>query len=129
MAQPVTLTHEGALVSAPASSPSSLLDRLITSFEFTYQVARTGHPTIIGATDMAPFVIGFEGMTAVRVFGLRVNSGDLKVLVTSASGTDQALNVGGQGVLLWSSPYSGDQLTAIKMVGTADVDYLIAGDL
>lgn len=129
MAIPVTLNHQGALVSAPASAPSSLLERLTTSFEATYQVSRTGHPTIVNATSMAPFVVALEGIAKVRVLGVKVNSGDIQLLLSSAAGTDQALNVGGLGIFLWYSPYSGDEITSIKMVGTGDVDFLLAGDL
>lgn len=129
MAIPVTLCHQGALVSAPASAPSSLLERLTTNFEATYQASRSGHPTVVNATSMAPFVIALEGIAKVRVFGLRVNSGDMTVVFSSSVGTDQQINVGGLGIFLWYSPYSGDELTAIKLLGTGDADFLIAGDL
>lgn len=129
MATPVTVSHTGALRASPAASPSTLMEVLLTSFEATYQGSKSSHPTVNGATDLAPFVVGLDGVVKVRVFAIRVNSGSLKVKVTSAVGTDQAINVGSNGLLLWHSPYISDELTAIKLVGTADCDIVLAGDL
>lgn len=129
MATPVTVSHSGALRASPAASPSTLMEIVQTSFEATYQGSKSSHPTISGATDGSPFVVGLDGVAKVRVFALRVNSGSLKVKVTSAVGTDQAINVGSNGLMLWHSPYVGDEVTAIKLVGTGDCDIVLAGDL
>lgn len=49
------------------------------------------------------------------------------MLLTSAVGTDQALKV--SDLFLWHSPNPGDELTAIKLVGTGDCEYFLAGDV
>lgn len=131
MAQPATITHTGVVNGSPASTPGgpspSLGEILNTSTTVTYQASKSGRPSIIGATDGAPFVLSFETMTKVRFFAMRVRGGTIKLKVTSVLGTDQVIGV--SDLLLWSSQFPDDAWTAIKMVGTADVEYLMAGDL
>lgn len=85
--------------------------------------------TSIASTDLSPFVLHSSVVPSARIFALRVISGTVKVKLTSASGIDQALQVSGpEGFMMWASATAGDELTTIKLIGTADVEYLVAGD-
>lgn len=84
--------------------------------------------SIVGATDLLPYIVSLGSIVKVRFIGLRViNGSSIKLLRTSPAGTDQAIKV--SSMELWHSPNSGDEVTAIKLVGTADIELLIAGDV
>jgi len=132
MGQPCIVAHTGALNGSPSSGPlsgPSLVELLNTSFTETYNARGSGAPTVVGATDMAPFVLDLANftITKVRMFALKVNAGTIVVKVTSAKGTDQAVPV--SKLWLWDAPFAGDEITAIKFVGTADLEFVIAGDV
>lgn len=100
---------------------------LSTTFSNTYQSAKAASPSVVGATDIAPYVVGLDSITKVRMFALKVVSGaSIKVKLTSVAGALQSLYV--SSLLLWNSPNSGDEITVIQLVGTADVELVIAGD-
>lgn len=103
------------------------MELLNTSFTGTYGSSKSARPTINGATDGAPFILPFETITKVRVIVMRVRGGTIRLKLTSAAGTDQVIPV--SELLVWTSPNAGDEVTAIKIVGTADVEYILAGDV
>ena len=130
MAQSVTIWHSGAVTGQPTPVPGgpSLSDMLNTSFNGTYAASKATRLSVVGATDLVPFAVAFDSITKARFVGLRViNGSSIKMLLTSPSGTDQALKV--SSLVLWHSPNSGDEITAINLVGTADIELLIAGDV
>ncbi len=80
----------------------------------------------MNATDQDPFVIPFEGIDKVRLLVLRT-SVPVKLLVTTTDGgADQAIPVSDLFVL--HNPASGGEMTQLKVVGRANLSYLIAGD-
>ena len=130
MAQSVTIWHSGAVTGQPLAVPGgpSLSDMMNTSFSNTYSASQASRLSVVGATDLSPFVVAFGSVTKARFLGIRViNGSSIKALLTSPSGTDQALKT--SSLLLWNSPNSGDEITAINLVGTADIELLIAGDV
>ena len=131
MAQAGTIWHSGAVTRQPVSAfpgGPSLSYMLNTSFQGTYGATKGSSLSIVGATDLLPFIVSLDSIVKARFLGIRVLNGpSIKVLLTSPSGTDQALKV--SSLLLWHSPNSGDEITAIKLVGTADIEILIAGDV
>lgn len=130
MASPSLVTHTGAVNGSPAQSSAqspSLTELLNTSFQGTFGSSKGARPTINGATDLVPFVVAFETITKVRMIFMRVRGGTLTVKLTSAKGADQAFPV--SDTFVWYSPNAGDEVTAIKLVGTADLEYIICGDV
>ena len=130
MAQAVTIWHSGAVSGQPIAVPGgpSLADTLNTSFQGTYSASKSSRLSVVAATDIAPYTVTLDSVSKARFLGLRViNGASIKVLLTSPSGTDQTIKV--SSLLLWHSPNSGDEITAIKLVGTADIEILIAGDV
>lgn len=129
MAIPAIVSHTGYLNGSPAQgsvgSPS-LIELLNTSFSGTYGSSKSARPNVINATDLVPYAIPFETITKVRVFALKVRSGSITVKMTSSAGVNQALNI--SDILLMHLPNAGSELTAINLVGTADLEYSIAGD-
>jgi len=130
MSFPASFQHTGSLNGSPSNSGSavpSLQEILCTTFQATYSGRKSGAPTIVGATDGAPFVLNFETLTKVRLFGVRISGGSLKIKMTSAGGTLQSVMC--SDLFLLHSPNTGDEITAINLVGTANIEYLIAGDV
>ncbi len=128
MAQAVTIWHNGAVSGQPAIVPNgpSLSDNLNTSFSATYSASKSSRLSVVGATDIAPYVVALDTITKVRFLALRVLNGpSIKLKLTSPAGADQAQS---GTFFLWHSPNSGDEITAIKLVGTADIEIMIAGD-
>lgn len=129
MAQSRTVWVNGAVSVSPTSAPNgpSLADNLAISLTNTFQASKAS-PLSIASTDGSPFTLSLDSIVKVRFIALKVNSGaSVKMLLTSAAGTDQKVSV--SGLFLWHAPNAGDEITAIKLVGTADVELLIAGDL
>jgi hypothetical protein len=130
VALPVLISHTGSINGSPAQSSQispSLQEILNTSFSATYGSSKGSRPSIIGATDLAPFVIPLETIVKVRLMAFRVRGGSLKFKFTSAAGADQALLI--SDFFLWHAPNAGDEVTAIKAVGTADLEYILSGDV
>ena len=131
MPQSATIWHNGSVLVQPSpclSGPSSQ-DSVNTAFSGTYS-SSTGvkRLTVVGATDISPFVVSMDSVVRARFLVLRVvNGASIKLLFTSSVGTDQKLDV--SSMFLWHSPNSGDEITAIKLVGTADIELMIAGDV
>lgn len=129
MAQSRTVWVNGAVSVSPipVSGGPTLSDNMAISLTSTFQASKAV-PLSIAATDGSPFALSLDSIVKVRFLALKVNSGaSVKMLLTSADGTEQKLQV--SGLLLWHAPNAGDEITAIKLVGTADVELLLAGDL
>jgi hypothetical protein len=129
VAQPVTILHQGALTEQPfcGHSSGSLTDIADTSFRGTYQASATMRVSVVAATDAIPFVLSTNGIAKIRALSVKAQAGaTIKTLLTSAAGVDQAIS---STALLIHSPNSGSQITAIKFVGTADLEIVVAGDI
>ena len=131
MALPVTVAHTGSLGGSPSTGSigaPSLQEILNTSWSATYGSSKSGRPSIINATDGSPFELDLETITKVRVLVINVKAGSLVIKVTSAHGTEQEFGIS-NGNLILHMPAAGDELTAIEFVGTADIEYFLAGDV
>jgi len=123
MAQPITVTVNGAISASPSASNSlapSLSDTVQFGTQRTYSYKFANNFSI--NAPVTPVVIGLGGsITKVRPIGSPID-----VLVTSPAGTDQAIYVSEE--WLWSSPSEGTQITGIKMLGVSDIEMLLLGD-
>ena len=129
MSQAATIAHSGAVSGYPVGSPCgpTLSDTLRTDFQGTYSASKSSRLAIVNATNATPYVVALDSITKIRFLALRViNGASIKALLTSPSGSDQAIKT--SSLLLWHSPNSGDEITTIKLVGTADIELMIAGD-
>jgi len=120
---PALVRSTGVVTVEPCSGITS---QLPLDFCESYAMSKTARPDIVLATDLAPYVVPFETITKARVLVLRVWGGSITAKLTSAAGIKQAFNV--SKLLVWHSPNAGDELTALELVGTAEVEYLLAGD-
>lgn len=130
MALPVTIAHTGSLNGSPAvggQNVPSLNEIINTTFSGTYGASKSARLSIVGATDISPYTLSLDTMTKARCLVVATRSQTVKVLLTSAVGTDQKLDI--SGLFLWHSPNAGDEITAIKFVGTADLEVFVAGDV
>lgn len=128
MAQTRTVWLTGAASIAPVAvlNGPTLADHLNISATATYQASKAS-PLSVSSTTEAPYTVSLDSITKVRFMILKVRSGSVTLQLTSAAGTDQKLKVSDQ--IIWHAPNAGDEITAIKLVGTADVELLLAGDL
>jgi hypothetical protein len=111
----------------PSSALPSLQEIANTSFSRTYSQRQAGAPQVINATDLAPFILSLGTVTKIRMLFVRVvGSGVIRLKLTSAAGADQALPL--SDLIVWHAPAEGDQITAVKVVGTADLEYTVYGD-
>lgn len=131
MAASKKLTLAGLLKGQPQASGSGQSQQ---TTEFPLDLSKLypredSDTTSIASTDLSPFVLHSAVVPSARIFALRVVTGTVKVKLTSAAGIDQSLQVSGpEGFMMWMSPTAGDEITTIKLIGTADVEYLVAGD-
>lgn len=130
MAQSRLIGVTGALVSGPPTSAlfggDSRDDFLSLDFQATYGASKGATISIVG-TDMAPVVLSLEGIVKGRLFALRVLSGDVvKVLLTQLSGVSTILV---DDEFFFHSRNDANKFTAISLVGTADLSYVLAGDV
>lgn len=66
------------------------------------------------------------GITSLSFFVLKVkNSNNFEVRFTTAAGVDQVMRVAD--LLVYSSPVTGQQITAFSARGAGDIDLLLAG--
>ena len=130
MALPAIIGHNGALNGSPSGTTTgvpSLIELINTSFQSVYGSSKSSRPSIVGATDLIPYVVALETIVKVRVIVIRVRGGGLKMKLTSAAGVDQVIPI--SDIIVWHSPNAGDEITSIKLVGTADVELVLAGDV
>jgi len=129
MAQAAKVDVVGACTVSPANiitsttqAAPSLTPVLNLGSSRSYPNHREGSTPLVNATD---FLLA-AGITAVRFLALRViGGGSLLVKLTSAAGTDQAFRV--SDLLIIGAPNTGDEITAIKLTGSGDVEYIVAG--
>lgn len=126
---PFVVQVAGSVQADPATSndPTSLVSSSIDlAFRGTYDAAWTGNQPING-TDITPFVPQLGAVTKVRAFAIRaVDQQSLVVKITWAGGTDQTVPVSGQWLI--ANQNDGDVISAIKIVGSGRIEYLIGGD-
>lgn len=129
MAQSAQVQVTGVARAAPATSSlySCTLQALLPLDVCAVYQASKGMELSIDSTDLAPFVLPFEGITKGRFFGVRLRAGaSMKVIITTALGP-APLPL--SDLILWHAPNDGDEATAIQIVGTGDLAYLFAGDV
>ncbi len=131
MSQANRIELQGVLTGGPAAASffsSTLLELLPLNFCDVYASEKHGVITV-NSTDLAPFVLPFEGITKARVIAVRILAGlSLKLLMTTGLGVN-AVPVSDLFFLRVRNP--GDEVTAISIVTAAqpvDIAYLIAGD-
>lgn len=116
----------GSDPSNPLSPSAALMKNIDLSFRQSYD-AVFGDGIPIASTDLAPFVPALGAVVAVRAIAIRACDGQsLTVLLTSQKGIDQALPV--SDLFIVRAQNSGDEFTAIKIVGSGGIEYLIAGN-
>lgn len=131
MGQPALVTVTGAVTITPVvggfpGSPS-LTDTLQIYVQAAYGSWKTGRPNISAPLIGSPFVVPLEGIAKVRFLAFKTAL-PMKVLLTTPNGgADQAVPVSDE--LVIHAPGAGDEMTAIKVVGTGDISYVIAGDV
>lgn len=129
MAQSVSLQVIGAVTATPstvAAYSCTLQQLLPLSLSAVYESSKANIISV-DSTDLAPFSIPFENIIKGRLFGMRLLSGaTMKLLVTTALGV---FTIPVSDLQLIHNPTDGDEFTAIKLVGTGDVAYCLAGDV
>jgi len=79
----------------------------------------------MSGTDLAPYDLNLSGITAVQLVGITILSGGpLVLLLDSTAGTAQAVPVSEEFLL---SNRNGPPITRIQIVGTADIEVMLAG--
>ena len=132
MGQPALVQITGAVVVSPVTgscypgSPS-MTDTLQISASAAYGSWKNGRPNVQKPTIGDPYVVPLEGIAKVRFLAFRTQLPMRLLLTTPNGGADQVVPVSDELVL--HAPGAGDEMTAIKIVGTGDVTYVIAGDV
>lgn len=122
------ITSAGSVGGAPArpEGPAELTSILSLAFTATYAQMDAGSFSFLG-TLPSPFVLNPGGITKVRALVIRcLDAQSIQVLVSSALGTDQKVPC--SGLFFMHCPKAGDELTAVKLVGSGRIEYLAAGD-
>lgn len=122
----ITVELSGSIQADPASpldQTSPLSASLELAFKQNYAAAFGANMPISGT-----FIPALGTITKVRAIAVRAIDGQsLVVKLTSVAGTDQALPV--SGLLVLQAQNAGDEYTAIKVVGSGRIEYLLAGDV
>ncbi len=128
MGIPAQIDVSGAVTSTPQPSTpgaASLRNTLDITVRQGYG-ADKGARISVDATDVAPLVIPFETMAKVFFLAIRAR-GSINLFLTSTSGgVDQRIS--NVELIVLHIPNDPDALTAIKLSGKGDVEYLIAGN-
>lgn len=126
MSQPITVTVNGAISAAPASSTAlapSLRADVMIGLQRTYSFKQADS---ISINSPVSFVgLGLGSITKVRFVFIRVIGASITITATSAAGS-AVFNVSDE--WMWHSPNEGDQFTAITLKGVSDLEYLLLGD-
>lgn len=120
-------TFTSLLAAGPANAGSvGMSVRQNVNFEASYQ-HEDSDLVSINSTDGSPFVLYTAVVANAKIIAIRViSAATVKVKLTGSAGTDQAVAISGpEGVLVLNSPNDG--YTSIKLVGIADLEYLVAG--
>lgn len=129
MAQSAQIKVIGAVTAQPATASiysCSLQELLSLELCAVYQASK-GSVLSIDSTDLAPFTIPFEAIVKGRFFAARILAGaSMKLLVTTGLGVAP---VPLSDAFMLHNPNTGDEFTAIQVVGTGDFAYALAGDI
>lgn len=103
----------------------------ITSWQRTINLCSMGkyrrmHRGSLNVSGSVTVPLG--AVTLAHVLFARARSGALTLRLTTLLAIDQGIPLSGGSTAVWIAPVLGDELTQIKIVGTGDVDYLVAGD-
>jgi len=122
---------QGVLTGGPAGASyfsSTLQELLPLNFCDVYASEKHGIITV-NSTDLAPFVLPFEGITKGRVIAFKILAGlSMKIAMTTGLGVN---NVPCSDLFFLRARNPGDEVTAISLITAAqpvDIAYLIAGD-
>lgn len=131
MSQSNYIQLQGVLTGGPASPSyysSTLAELLPLNFCDVYASETHGIITV-NSTDLAPFVLPFQGITKGRLMAFRILAGlTMKILMTTALGVNA---VPCSDLFLLRARNPDDEVTAISLVTGAqavDVAYMLAGD-
>lgn len=122
------ITSAGSVsVSPPRPEGVGELSSVLSlAFAAIYAQVDSGSFSFLG-TNLAPYVMNPGGVTKVRLLAVRAIDGQtLQALLTSSLGTDQVVPF--SGLLLVHCPAAGTELTAVKLLGSGRIEYLVAGD-
>lgn len=123
------LTMAGTIGSDPTkvTDAAALIQAIDLAFQAVYDGVQGGALTING-TNLAPFIPSLGSIAKVRAIAIRAVDGQsLVVKLSSAAGIDQAIPV--SDLLLLRAQNVGDEISAIKIVGSGRVELLIAGNV
>lgn len=131
MGQPALVTVTGAVTVTPVTGGSpgspSLTDTLQIYTQAAYGSWKSGRPNVANPLIGSPFTVPLEGIAKVRFLAFKTAL-PMKLLLSSPNGgADQVVPVSDE--LVIHAPGAGDEMTAIKVVGTGDVSYVIAGEV
>lgn len=132
MSQANRIELQGVLTGGPAAPSyfsSTLAELLPLNFCDVYASEKHGIITI-NSTDLAPFVLPFEGITKCRLMAFRILAGlTMKIRLTSALGVNF---VPCSDLFFLRVRNPDDEITALALITAAqsvDVAYMIAGDV
>lgn len=130
MAQPFMLQVRGVIQLQPfAAIPAGPSQRAIGDIDIlaSYSQRMADSPSIINATSLAPYVVPFGTVTKANFVAIRQVSGALYGKLTTANETDQIVRFAGGWLIVWV-PNAGEEITAVKLIGTGDAETFIAGN-
>jgi hypothetical protein len=125
---PVLVQVNGAVTInpvVPSSGSPSLSDVMQILVRASYNSSKNARVSV-AATDGSPYVVPLEGIAKVRFAAFKFGGQAMKMKITTAAGTDQVVPT--SDIFILHAPGGGDEVTAIKVVGTGTVEYVIAGD-
>ena len=129
MAVQQKVVTQGSVTIGPAQASCapfpSMESTIVLNGERFFGVKRAD---VVSISSPVAFVDLLAGLTisAVRLLVLRVQAGSIVLRTSSAAGVDQVVNI--SDVVYISNPVAGTELTAVSVQGTANIEYLIAGD-
>lgn len=127
---PSIVRHSGVLANTQTSTGCGGRDSDVadTSFVNTYEASKDDQVDVAGVSPQT-VTLPLGNVTKVRVLLAKAVGTSVVLLLTSASGADQAVPLSAGGQLLLHLPEPGDEITAIKVTATnATVAYFLAGD-
>jgi hypothetical protein len=127
--QPTLVQLRGAVVLSPVPGcgGGSVTDTMQLQVSAAYGASASAPGMPVNAVDASPLAIPLQGIVAVRFLSIKSLSGaQMKLLVSSPNGGDDQVVPFTDLVLHCAE--AGTEMTALKLVGSGSVSYLIAGD-
>lgn len=123
-----TIKVVGQASTSPASASASSSDTGTFNLGLSHQYSeQAGGNLQVNGTDSNPFVLSNPNVDLVRFLSIRALGGaSFKVQLTSAVGTNQMFRL--SDLLVLHSPNVGDELVAINLIGTGEIEYKMAGE-